>query len=127
LIFLSLWDILIERFSYFGEAPLCNLNPESTFTVFGFTFFLCYRCLFIIVGLLATSILYPKSNKWMLSKRIQPIVGILLILPTAIDGILQYGFLVPSNNFLRISTGTLAGIGFGLLVEWIFRPKKRLH
>lgn len=39
------------------------------------------------------------------------LAAILLILPTAIDGVLQYFFDIESNNTRRIWSGLLAGVG----------------
>ncbi|MDD4001137.1 MAG: DUF2085 domain-containing protein [Bacilli bacterium] len=114
-------SLISERF---GEAPLCNGRAETTFEVFGFHFILCYRCSFIIIGLLITVFLFNKIKlfKRIPAKYLIPLF-ILFIASTVLDGTLQYFFGIESTNLRRIVTGFLAGVGFGIFVELVFRPK----
>ncbi|NLD26004.1 MAG: DUF2085 domain-containing protein [Acholeplasmataceae bacterium] len=122
--FRYLEELIRERFSKIGEAPLCNGRAETTFEIFGFTFILCYRCTFIILGLILTVIILPKIFTFRnLSRWLQLVIIVLLISPALIDGIRQYAFGSESNNILRITTGFVTGIGLGMLVEALFGKK----
>jgi len=44
-------------------------------------------------------------------------MGILLPLPTFLDAITQYTGYRESNNLLRFSTGVMAAVGLGILVN----------
>lgn len=54
-----------------------------------------------------------------LKVKYQFIILTILILFTFIDGVLQYFLGIESNNFRRIFTGFLAGVGFGFFVETV--------
>ncbi|MGI6769129.1 MAG: DUF2085 domain-containing protein [Bacilli bacterium] len=113
-------------FENFGKAPLCNGREETTFEIFGFRFFLCYRCLFIIIGLLLTAYFIKRCKFfYRLSRKQKVILIIALISTTVIDGVCQYFFSIESTNFRRIVTGFLAGIGFGMFTETIFEAQPR--
>jgi uncharacterized membrane protein len=108
----------------FGKAPLCNGREETTFEVFGFRFILCYRCTFIIIGLILSVFLLERIFYFRsLSRKYQVFLIILFLSFTVIDGVIQYFLGIESSNFRRITTGFLAGVGFGLMVEIIFETK----
>ena len=87
--------------------PICNKKPERAPRLFGHTFILCWRCTGLVVGAIIGNIL---------KLYIGPInaLGYLLLIPTGIDGILQYKFGIMSNNFRRFTTGIIGG-----LVTWV--------
>lgn len=105
-----------DRISYFGSAPICNLNPSHGFFINGFCFPLCTRCTFIFIGLIVGSILFFGFIN---GKKIRSIyfLSILLVIPCVLDGLLQYFFKLESNNFRRILTGFLFGFGISLFIE----------
>lgn len=82
----------------------CHRLPERSFFWKGRKFPLCARCMGIYVGFLAMPIYwfgYPPS--W--------VAAFLLSAPTIIDGMTQAMFGRESTNWLRMTTGLLAGVG----------------
>lgn len=93
----------------FGEKPLCNRKPNTAPHIGRFCFPLCWRCTSIIVGFFS----------WYTIQLFAPIVpafmGIIMIIPCAVDGCLQYIKNIESSNNRRIITGLLCGFGFSIL------------
>ena len=88
----------------------CHQIPGRTLWVFGHPMGLCSRCFssYLAFGVF-TLILFSirgSSKHWKL--------GLLLTIPLFLDGLTQVFGLRTSTNFLRISTGLLAGIGLAL-------------
>jgi uncharacterized membrane protein len=73
---------------------------------------LCARCTFFWIGILFSSTL-------MLFKKLpgSVLTGLLLILPMALDGSLQFIGLYESTNIMRLLTGFLGGAGLCVLLE----------
>jgi uncharacterized membrane protein len=73
---------------------------------------LCARCTFFWIGVLLSSTLmfFRKLPGSVLT-------GLLLILPMALDGSLQYIGLYESTNLARLLTGFLGGTGLCVLLE----------
>ena len=122
-----------EFFSRFGDAPLCNNQPDRALHIGEFVFPLCYRCMMvsvgIIVGIIILVLLIDKlSIVW---KFKYSIIGIILGLPTFFDGVFQTFTEYESNNFLRITTGFLAGLGLSILiitfVDLIYEKYNKRH
>lgn len=99
-----------NRIEDIWEKPLCNSKSERAPHLFGYCFIMCWRCSAIAVGILVTTV-----TKMMCS----PLIAVVLISPTIIDGILQYKFNVMSTNKRRIVTGSVTGIGVGLVINYI--------
>lgn len=87
--------------------PICNKKPERAPRLFGHTFLFCWRCTGLIlggfIGILLKMFLGPIS-----------VLYYSLLIPTGVDGILQYKFNIMSNNFRRFTTGFLGG-----LITWV--------
>jgi uncharacterized membrane protein len=82
----------------------CHRLPERSFFWKGQQFPICARCTGIYIGLLSLPLFWLFwSANW--------IVGLLLIAPTVIDGLSQAMFGRESTNWLRMTTGILAGVG----------------
>ena len=59
-----------------------------------------------------------QAEEWfqaMFSEAVWVVIALLLISPTTIDGVRQYGFSKESTNARRIFTGMLAGAGLFIL------------
>lgn len=90
----------------------CHRLPERSFFYKGIQFPICARCTGILVGyfLGITYILTIKTNNFF--------IALLLLSPTAIDGIGQlYGKWI-STNRRRFITGLLAGISTIMLLDY---------
>lgn len=100
-----------DSFTYLGHIPFCNKKPERAFSVNGFVFPLCCRCLCFSVGA------YMAILSWLVfEKNIHKrfwIISILLILPCLIDGMVQTFTAYESTNLKRSILGFLCGVGAG--------------
>ena len=93
-----------------GELSGCHQRPERSFFIKGYQFPLCARCTGILIGeVLAVPLWFLFPMPWK--------GALLLIVPMAYDGILQYGLSIMSNNRKRLFTGLLAG--YGLITFYI--------
>lgn len=90
----------------FGRVPLCNHRADRGIFIHGFCLPLCARCTGIFAGAVIGTIVIAFSGI-----HLSVVPGILLILPTAIDGAVEYLAGTESNNPRRLTTGFLAGIG----------------
>lgn len=99
------------------QFVFCHRKPERSFFWRGKQFPVCARCTGIHIGYLS----FPfflfgvfELNLW---------VTFALLLPTYVDGVTQAFMNRESTNWLRVSTGFLAGIGVMSLVhlvgQWI--------
>ena len=92
--------------------PVCNQMPTRCLFIKTSPMAVCSRCFAIYSSLLITGVFFLIRPQ----KRINWKLAILLIIPCLIDGSTQYLGLRLSNNFLRILTGTLAGVGLGIII-----------
>lgn len=106
-----------DRFTYFGHIPFCNKRPERAFSINGFVFPLCCRCLCFFVGVYITVLSWLVFEK-SFSKRLC-VVAVLLILPCLIDGIVQTFTAYESTNLKRSIFGFLCGVGAGSIAYGI--------
>ena len=94
---------------------ICHRMPERTFSYKGHYFPVCARCTGFYISLFAyfvyTFFFFVDYTLTLL------LVAILLNVPAGIDGTTQYFGLRESNNYLRLITGLLGGIGLGILVK----------
>ena len=93
---------------------LCHGIPERCFALFGAPMPVCARCTGIYLGMLAglaAFVLIP-----LLRERVMRRFAIAAVIPLALDGLTQLAGLRESTNALRVATGLLAGLAFGL---WI--------
>ena len=93
-----------------GRLPLCNLLPDHAPRVGSFCFPLCWRCTGVLTGLVCF-----QMAGCGLSLLVRIGIGLLLLLPCAIDGVAQWKWQIPSTTFRRVVTGFLAGTGCALL------------
>lgn len=83
----------------------CHHDPKRSIRFFGLEKFLCSRCMGILFGSVA------GFGLQILQFHIPPIITIFCIAPLLIDGFTQAFGLRESNNYFRIITGFLCGIG----------------
>ena len=107
------------RINNIGKLPICNLRAVRAPHIYGYTFILCWRCTAILLSYyLFGFLLHHFLINLLLTSNI--IIGFLMCLPTAVDGILQYYFQKESNNQRRIITGISTGMGLSILMNFIF-------
>ncbi|MEO8379876.1 MAG: DUF2085 domain-containing protein [Acidobacteriota bacterium] len=99
---------------------MCHGLPQRSLELFGTPMPLCARCvgiyagmLFAIVAFWAIPLLREKIMRW---------VAIVAVTPLAVDGLTQLTGLRESTNPLRLATGLIAGLAFGL---WILSAVER--
>ena len=93
---------------------LCHGRAERSLSLFGAPMPICARCTGIYLGLLIGIALFPLI-RW-LRERVMRVVAIVAVTPLGIDGVTQLLGLRESVNPLRVATGVIAGLAFGL---WI--------
>jgi len=100
----------------------CHRDPEKSLSFFSRTMPICARCFGIIIGMpLGILVVYLGlfSSRW---------VGLIFIGPLLIDGSTQQMGYRSSNNFMRITTGFLAGLGLvAFILLWIERDLNSLY
>ncbi|MCC9071885.1 DUF2085 domain-containing protein [Flavobacterium sp. F-65] len=94
------------------EFVSCHRLPNRSFFYKGRQFPICARCTGIYVGyfIFIPLLWFMKINIYW---------ALLSILPTIIDGLTQAYYNRESNNFLRFSTGILAGYGVAGISDFI--------
>ena len=98
---------------------ICHRKPERSFFYKGRQFPVCARCTgFYISGITSIILLnfipVPYSITTLL-------IGIILLIPCAIDGFTQLFEMRESINILRLITGLLGGVGLILVYEMMIR------
>ena len=94
---------------------ICHRKPERSFFIKGYQFPVCARCTGFYTSLILyftyTYNFFVDYNLYLLS------FAILLLFPSAIDGLTQLKGYRESNNTLRFITGLLGGLGLGILIK----------
>jgi uncharacterized membrane protein len=93
---------------------ICHGRPERCLELFDAPMPICARCTAIYAGIVAGMVLFPLIP-W-LRERVMRVVAFAALTPLAIDGLTQLAGLRESTNPLRMATGLIAGLAFGL---WI--------
>ncbi|HEX8031493.1 MAG TPA: DUF2085 domain-containing protein [Vicinamibacterales bacterium] len=99
---------------------MCHGLERRCLELFDVPMPICARCTGIYLGLFAGVLLF-----WLvpfLRERVMRNVAVAAILPLAIDGLTQLTGLRESTNSLRMATGLIAGLAFGL---WILSAVER--
>lgn len=94
---------------------ICHRRPERSFFYKGRQFPVCARCTGFYISGIASIILFkyfPLPNTLTTLA-----IGILLLIPCAIDGTSQLFEMRESNNVLRLITGLLGGVGLIMIYE----------
>ncbi|MEK4027207.1 DUF2085 domain-containing protein [Pseudobacillus sp. FSL P4-0506] len=87
----------------------CHRKPERSLIVKGRQFPVCFRCMFLLIGLLLSGPLAIYGPLWPLLPSL--VAAVAACLPLLVDGFTQKWKLRSSNNFLRSLTGLAAGAG----------------
>ena len=116
------WAFWME---FVGRTIRCHQMPSRSFFVGEYQFPLCARCTGIMVGRVIALLLFPFVR---IPLKIALIVLPLLLVPLAVDGMVQKYTSYESNNFKRMVTGILWGyaeitlilLGIAFLVMKVF-------
>ncbi len=106
-------DISLAIYSFLGHH--CHQMVDRSLWLFGEPMGLCARCFalystFALVTFLLIFLRYP-TKYWR--------IGLLLVIPLLLDGLLQIFGVTTSTNFIRVITGTFGGIGLALILRHI--------
>lgn len=112
-----------------GKEPLCNHRPDRGLYIGNFCLPLCARCTGILAGAVGASVVAGMllrlpailAQGTAREAGLVLLVGLAMIAPTGIDGVIEYWFGVESNNPRRLITGLLAGVGCALTEMAIVR------
>jgi uncharacterized membrane protein len=99
---------------------MCHGRVERCLQLFDMPMPICARCTGIYLGLLGGLVLFPLM-RW-LRERTMRTIAFLAIVPLGLDGVTQLLGFRESVNPLRIATGVIAGLAFGL---WILSAVER--
>jgi uncharacterized membrane protein len=107
--FLESRRLAISADFYAALRPVCHQWPTRCLWIFGSNTALCTRCLGIFTALFLTGLFFgikpPNRIFWK--------SAILMNIPALVDGYTQLKGWRMSNNYLRLITGLLAGVGAG--------------
>ena len=104
------WIRLME----IGEALGCHQMPERSFFINGFQFPVCARCTGMMIGYILAIVLFVFDILF------DCLLCVFLILPLVMDGVIQYKTQYISNNFKRVITGIMYGVGLNQLIIDLF-------
>jgi uncharacterized membrane protein len=110
-----------SRIIYFLYRLTCHQLPGRSFFLFGHKMAICARCTAFYTSFWGMGLLYGawKATPWGCRHRPGPLpikwLAVLAV-PMFIDGFTQLVGLRESTNLLRTITGTLVGVGIGLLI-----------
>lgn len=94
---------------------ICHRIPERTFNIRGYYFPVCSRCTGIYLGAFSYFI---YAYLFYVDYTINLLfIAFLFTIPTVLDGVTQFKGLRKSQNFIRVLTGLIAGIGFAILLK----------
>jgi uncharacterized membrane protein len=99
-------DRWIFWMEFCGKYARCHQMPERSFFLGSYQFPLCARCTGIQIGRVLAVLLFPFV---LIPMKIALTVLPLLLLPLAIDGLVQKYTKYESNNCKRVITGILWG------------------
>ena len=93
---------------------ICHGMAHRSFALFGEPMPICARCSGIYIGLFAGLLAFWVAQ-WA-SERGMRVAMAIAVAPLALDGLTQLAGLRESTNELRVATGIVAGLAFGLWV-----------
>jgi uncharacterized membrane protein len=99
---------------------MCHGMPHRCLELFDVPMPICARCTGIYGGMLAGVALF-----WLiplLREKVMRRVAVTAVVPLAVDGLTQLAGFRESTNTLRLATGCIAGLAFGL---WVLSAVQR--
>lgn len=104
--------------SFFNYLFLCHKIPERSFFYKGKQFPICSRCTGIFIGYII-GILLLILGFFIPSLILKLWIALLLIVPMFMDGTIQYFTHYNSNNYKRLITGIIGGIGIIIFLYYV--------
>ena len=98
------WRILFRLF--------CHGIPERCFYLWNVPMPICARCTAIYAGLILSFVVYLILPR--MREQVARMVLYAALVPMAVDGLTQLAGLRLSTNSLRLETGLLVGVTFGV-------------
>lgn len=101
----------LNHYSYY----ICHRKPERTFKIKGHYLPVCARCTGFYLSAFTycfVAMIYPFKYT-----NITTVLAIILLIPSFIDAMTQFFELIESNNYLRLVTGILGGLGLVILFK----------
>lgn len=105
--------IWIKSMMWFDKYWGCHQLPERSFFIGKYQMPICARCLGVIIGYITSIILL------IFNFHINIYISLLFIFITLLDWSLQFFNILISNNFRRLITGILGGIGIISIIYFI--------
>lgn len=102
----------ISNFFYGFLSNICHQYPTRCLWIFNRPMGLCSRCFSIYASLSICLLCLP-----VIPKRKFIILSAFLLLPLAVDGLLQFGNIAQSDNFRRVLTGVLFGAAASVIYK----------
>jgi uncharacterized membrane protein len=99
---------------------MCHGLPSRCLELFATPMPLCARCVGIYGGMLAGIVVFWAVP--LLRERVMRAFALACLAPLALDGLTQLSGLRESTNPLRLATGAIAGLAFGL---WVLSAVER--
>jgi uncharacterized membrane protein len=99
---------------------MCHGKVERCLELFGAPMPICARCVGIYAGMLLGIVAFWAVP--LLREKVMRGIAIAAAVPLALDGFTQLAGFRESTNALRIATGVIAGLAFGL---WILSAVER--
>lgn len=99
-----------EFYSFF--SPICHQYPTRSFWIYNLPFALCARCTSGYLGVFLSALFIKLKWKY----RYRLLTGIIVLLITIVDPILQLYQIYESNNIARFLTGIAGGISVFLII-----------
>lgn len=103
----KLWMSIMDFFAKYGG---CHQIPERSFFFGGYQFPLCARCTGIAIGYIVGTLAF------IFKIRLSYVTFVVIMLPCAVDGVLQLCTKYVSNNRRRFFTGILCGAAISEIV-----------
>lgn len=97
-------DIIWMKLMIMGAKFGCHQRADRSYYVGYYQFPLCARCMGILISTIIAYVTFPK-------RRVNNRECVFMMIPLAVDGILQYLRICESNNNRRLLTGLLWGFG----------------
>jgi len=95
----------------------CHRRPDRTLRFRNRYFPVCARCTGIYIGALSVFLAHYFASLTYSYNVI--FLSLLLMIPTAVDGSTQLFKWRESSNVIRVVTGFLCGIGYGLILVYL--------